>query len=1147
MRWFWIMIFCVFGVIAAQAQDNAEPEDKGRITRYLEDALSGLGREVRIDGFQGALSSRVSMERLTVADADGVWLTLTDAVLDWNRAAILQGRINIDQISARRIEVARPPVAEGEASPEAASSFSLPELPVSIEIASLAVEEVALGAAFVGEPVGLSVEGGVTLVGGQGQAALAINRLDGPRGAFNLDAAYANDTRQLALTLTLDEAQDGLISTLLNLPGRPALELRVAGDAPIDDFTAEIALRSDGQDRLSGQVRTRTDAVMAAPDQDPQGLPRIVDVDIAGDLAPLFAPEYQPFFGPEVALASLVRLFPDGRVTLENLALEAAALRLRGQAMIAADGMPARFDLQGVLEDPDQGLILLPLSGPETRVARAAISAGFDADKGDAWTLRADLTGLERPDMTLDNVRIDGHGAIRNAPMAEVTARFDAAVQGIGLKEPALARAIGDRFGLTGEIAWREGAPLDVTDLSLTGEGLKLSGAGVVDGLETAITFDGALAAQVEDIARFSDLAGRSLSGGVEARLDGKAALLTGAFDMELTALGTDLTVGIEQVDAALAGATELSVSGKRDESGVTLRAANITSGAGRAAAEGFINTGQTHFSFEAALDDLARFVEGIAGPVTLSGEATEHDTGWLIDVDGAGPFQSSATGRLAVPHEGEPSVKLTGAVGNVGALLPDLPGRADFTANARQQGENWALDVSGQGPGGSTFAVAGQMSADATQAALDIDGTLPLALANRRIKPNAAQGMAQFDLRLDGPVGLSSLSGQLSTTGARLSLPALQNALSDIDATISLNGRSAGIRASAGVSTGGRITTEGQVAIAAPFTTNLAVQIRDAVIRDPKLYETTAQGDLVVTGAAPDSLNIAGAINLDRTEIRIPSTGFGGGAIPEIDHVNEPAGVRKTRNYAGLTAQAAEAGAQSGGVGVGLDVLVVADNKIFVRGRGLDAELGGRFRVTGTTNDIIPIGGLELIRGRLDVLGKRLVLDEGRVRLQGDFVPALRLVASTVSDDDTVVRVIIAGRADAPEVSFTSEPELPDDEVLARLLFGRDLGSLSAFQALQLASAVATLAGRGGAGLAERIRQNTGLDDFDVSNDGEGGTTVGVGKYISDKVYTDVQIGDQSNTEINLNIDLSRRTRLRGQLGSDGSTGVGIFFEKDY
>ena len=67
------------------------------------------------------------------------------------------------------------------------------------------------------------------------------------------------------------------------------------------------------------------------------------------------------------------------------------------------------------------------------------------------------------------------------------------------------------------------------------------------------------------------------------------------------------------------------------------------------------------------------------------------------------------------------------------------------------------------------------------------------------------------------------------------------------------------------------------------------------------------------------------------------------------------------------------------------------------------------------------------------------------------------------------------------------------------------------------------------------------------MNSDGEGNTSVGVGKYISDNIYTDVQIGDQSQTEINLNIDLSRRTKVRGSFGSDGSTGLGVFFEKDY
>ena len=1148
MRWLLIISLLVTSLTGATAQEDTAEEDKGRIVRYLQDTLSGLGREVRIDGFKGALSSRVSMDRLTVADGEGVWLTLEDAVLDWNRAAILRGRIAVEQISASRVDVARAPVSdEASASPGAASGFSLPELPVSIEIQKLAAGEVTLGESLLGEAITLSVDGAVSLSGGEGQADLQIERLQGPRGVFSLQGSYANATRQLVLDLTLDEAEDGITATLLDLPGRPALVLSVQGDAPIDEFVAEVALKSDGEERLAGQVSTQVvspDSSAAAEDQES---PRIISVDIAGDLAPLFAPAYQPFFGNDVALNSLVQMYPDGRVSLEKLKLQAAALLLEGSLDVSAEGLPERFELKGLMEDPAQEMVTLPLSGPPTQVRRADITALFDAAEGDAWILKARLDDLERPDLQVDGVEISASGMIASDEGRAVTAQIDSQVFGVALQDDALSQALGEAFTFLADITWREGAPVDLKSIELKGDGMALSGGGKIDGLESAVTFAGAFTAEVEDIARFSGLAGRSLKGGLKADLKGEAALLTGAFDLELQATGSDLGAGIEKLDPILAGQSTLFVSGKRDENGLVLRSATVDTAGASAAVNGFVSSEQTNFEFQTALDDLQRFVSGIAGPVELSGEATQHGTGWLVDLEGTGPFQSTAKGRLAVPDGGEPSAKLTGRIGNVGALLPDLPGSADFVAEIRQQGDSWNVETTGQGPGGSTFAVAGQVQADASSATLDIDGTLPLALANRRIHPNAAQGMAQFDLRLDGPLAASSVSGQLSTSGARLSLPALQNALSDIDTTITLSGNQAAIQSSASVSTGGRLAIAGEVGTQAPHATSLGIKILGVTLRDPQLFETLAQGDLVVQGNAPGNLTIAGQINLDNTEIRIPSTGLGAGHIPDITHVNEPRDVRRTRQRAGLIEDNAEAASSGAGVAVGLNVLITADNRIFVRGRGLDAELGGRFRVTGSTADIIPIGGFDLIRGRLDILGKRLDLDEGSARLQGDFVPALRLVASTVSDDDTVVRVIIEGRADAPDVSFVSEPSLPDDEVLARLLFGRDLGSLSAFQALQLASAVATLAGRGGTSLAERLRESTGLDDVSVTSNDEGETTLGVGKYISDNIYTDVQIGDDQNTEINLNIDLSRRTKLRGSVGADGGTGIGIFFEKDY
>ncbi|HSF65238.1 MAG TPA: translocation/assembly module TamB domain-containing protein, partial [Paracoccaceae bacterium] len=202
--------------------------------------------------------------------------------------------------------------------------------------------------------------------------------------------------------------------------------------------------------------------------------------------------------------------------------------------------------------------------------------------------------------------------------------------------------------------------------------------------------------------------------------------------------------------------------------------------------------------------------------------------------------------------------------------------------------------------------------------------------------------------------------------------------------------------------------------------------------------------------------------------------------------------------------------------------------------------------QLRGTTAAVEPAGGLELIRGRLDILGRRLVLTSARLLMQGDLIPDLEIAAETESDG-IVTRVEITGPADAPEVRFTSSPELPQEEVLARLLFGRGLDKISAFQAAQLAGAVATLAGRGGEGIVARLRQGFGLDDLDLVTDDEGGASVRAGKYISDNLYTEVEVDQEGKSKISLNLDLRPGVVVKGSVGSDGQAGIGVFIERDY
>jgi len=240
-------------VLPAHAQDDAA-DDKSLLESFLQDNLSAAGRTVEVTGFAGALSSRATMERLTIADDDGVWLTLDGATLDWTRSALLTGRLEIEALTAERIEIARRPVAVSDGPQPATSDFALPELPVAINIGKISAKSLVLGAPVLGVPAELRLEGGGRLEGGAGEATLSLERIDGRKGRFSVAAAYANDTGVLALDLDLEEGPQGIVASLTGLPGGAPLSFRLNGTGPLDAYTADLALATDGADRIAGQV-----------------------------------------------------------------------------------------------------------------------------------------------------------------------------------------------------------------------------------------------------------------------------------------------------------------------------------------------------------------------------------------------------------------------------------------------------------------------------------------------------------------------------------------------------------------------------------------------------------------------------------------------------------------------------------------------------------------------------------------------------------------------------------------------------------------------------------------------------------------------------------------------------------------------------
>ena len=180
-----------------------------------------------------------------------------------------------------------------------------------------------------------------------------------------------------------------------------------------------------------------------------------------------------------------------------------------------------------------------------------------------------------------------------------------------------------------------------------------------------------------------------------------------------------------------------------------------------------------------------------------------------------------------------------------------------------------------------------------------------------------------------------------------------------------------------------------------------------------------------------------------------------------------------------------------------------------------------------------------------MSILGKRIDLTEGTISLTGDLDPVVNFVAQT-SAQDVEAYIIIKGRISDVDVSFTSSPELPQDEVLALIIFGRGINDLSPVQIARLAAIAAELTGGNSPGLVDGIRRGAGLDDLDVVEDDDGNAAVRAGKYVSDNVYLGVEAG-QKNTEATVNLDITDNLTARGGVSSDGETSLGIFLEKDY
>jgi translocation and assembly module TamB len=412
------------------------------------------------------------------------------------------------------------------------------------------------------------------------------------------------------------------------------------------------------------------------------------------------------------------------------------------------------------------------------------------------------------------------------------------------------------------------------------------------------------------------------------------------------------------------------------------------------------------------------------------------------------------------------------------------------------------------KGPADALWAVTGLLDQN-------LDG-LVAGEGEARFGPGTVQGSGTlrlsdgaFEDRLTG-VRLSQVAGTMTFTDDELRIADL----SAVDAD------------------GGRLTGEGIVR----GTRDGRVSLRLDGLRflDRDAMRASADGDLALTWDETGSV-LSGALRVRNASVDQPPATSSDIPVIDVLELNAPAVLESPRGHRGATTS-----------GSRLDLAITAPGRVFTRYRGANAEWSLDLRVRGTTQAPTVFGEAQLLRGGVQVAQRPFVLTRGRIGFRGLVDDSsLDIVAERVGADLTA-RLTLGGTLGKPTWQLTSDPALPEDEILPQALFGTAQAELSALQAAQLAASLSALAGGSAFDLADLTRRAVGLDTFDLRQDATGISVVG-GRYLTQDVFLELSRSALGETSTRVEWRVRPQLTMVTSFGARGEQRASIRWRRDY
>ena len=334
----------------------------------------------------------------------------------------------------------------------------------------------------------------------------------------------------------------------------------------------------------------------------------------------------------------------------------------------------------------------------------------------------------------------------------------------------------------------------------------------------------------------------------------------------------------------------------------------------------------------------------------------------------------------------------------------------------------------------------------------------------------------------------------------------------------------------------GGTVSGSGSVSLIRGGASNLKLALSRFRVIDNDTAEAEATGQALVTRGADGKVAISGALELDHAQINADARLRPSVVAMDVIEKNRPARLQQE-----------DAQAPARGPPVTVDVRLHAASGVFVKGRGLNAELSLDAHVSGQLSSPTLTGDAQVVQGSYDFAGKRFEFDDqGRITL-GEAPDQIRLDLSASWEAPSLTATIrIRGTAAKPQITLTSSPGLPQDEILSQVLFGASASQLSGAQTAQVASTVTSLATGGGFDVLGSLRQIAGLDRLALAGDQASGTSIAGGKYIGNNVYLEIVGGGRQGPSAEVDWRIRKGLSIISQIGGEYGAKLSVRWTHD-